>query len=126
MDNTFIVSLMSIENGFEQMLLEFLNQRQAQSTINYISLEKEKEKIESKELPNGPINGCYSNAVYFSIPTMLMDGTFIVNLMSIKEGFEQMLLEFLNQRKAQSTINYISLENRKRKKLDQKNYLMDT
>ena len=30
MDNTFIVSLMSIEDGFEQMLLEFLNQREAQ------------------------------------------------------------------------------------------------
>ena len=30
-----------------------------------------------------------------------MAGTFIVNLMSIEEGFEQMLLEFLNQRQAQ-------------------------
>ena len=29
-----------------------------------------------------------------------MADTSIVNLMSIKEGFEQMLLEFLNQRQA--------------------------
>ena len=30
-----------------------------------------------------------------------MVGTFIVNLMSIEEGFEQMLVEFLNQRQAE-------------------------
>ena len=30
MADTSIVNLMSIEEGFEQMLLEFLNQRQAQ------------------------------------------------------------------------------------------------
>ena len=30
MASTFIVNLMSIEEGFEKMLMEFLNQRQAE------------------------------------------------------------------------------------------------
>ena len=54
---------------------------------------QKKQEAESKELPYGAIDGCNGNIGLFSVPDLLMAGTFIVNPMSIEEGFEQILLD---------------------------------